>query len=53
MLNTIEFDENNRILLRQANFAFMIIPNSSLDCSYIVLCFWPNLSLVVLIELFL
>ena len=26
-----------------------MIPNPSLDCSYAVLNFWPNLSLVVLI----
>ena len=51
-LDTVEFEENNRILLRKVNFAFMI-PNPSLDCSYVVLNFWPNLSLVVLIELFL
>ena len=30
-----------------------MIPNPSLDCSYVVLNFWPNLSLVVLIKLFL
>ena len=30
-----------------------MIPNPSLDCSYVVLKFWPNLSLVVLIKLFL
>ena len=52
MPDTVEFEENNRILLRKANFAFMI-PNPCLDCSYVVLNFWPNLSLVVLIKLFL
>ena len=30
-----------------------MIPNPSLDCSYVVLNFWPNSSLVVLIKLFL
>ena len=35
-----------RYLLRKANFAFMI-QNPSLDCSYVVLNFWANLSLVV------
>ena len=30
-----------------------MIPNPSLDCSYVVLNFWPNLSLVVLTKLFL
>ena len=34
-LDTVEFEENNRILLRKVNFAFMI-PNPSLDCSYVV-----------------
>ena len=29
-----------------------MIPNPSLDCSYAVLNFWPNLSLVVLIKLY-
>ena len=48
MLDAIEFEENNSILLRKVNFAFMIA-NPSLDCSYVVLNFWPNLSLVVLI----
>ena len=38
--------QNNRILLRKVNFAFMI-PNPSLHCSYVVLNFWPNLSLVL------
>ena len=52
MLDTVEFEENNRILLRKVNFVLMI-PNPSLDCSYVVLHFWPNLSLVVLIKLFL
>ena len=51
-LDTVEFEENNRILLRKVNFAFKI-PNPSPDCSYVVLKFWPNLSLVVLIKLFL
>ena len=40
-LDTVEFEENNRILLRKVNFVFMI-PNPSLDCSYVVLNFWPN-----------
>ena len=40
-------EENNIILLRKVNFAFMI-PNPSLDCSYVVLNFRPNLSLVPL-----
>ena len=40
------------ILLRKVNFALMI-PNPNLDCSYVVFSFWPNLSLVVLIKLFL
>ena len=39
-------------ILRKVNFAFTI-PNPSLGCSYIVLNVWPNLSLVVLIKLFL
>ena len=52
MLDTIEFEGNNRILLRKVNFVFMI-PNPSLEFSYIVLNFWPNLSLIVLIKLFL
>ena len=30
-----------------------MILNPSLDCSYVVLNLWPNLSLVVLIKLFL
>ena len=47
MLDTAEFEENNIILLRKANFAFMI-PNPSLDCSYVVLNFWANLNPVVL-----
>ena len=52
-LDTVDFEENNRtILLRKTNFAFMI-PNPSLDCSYVILNFWANLSLVVLIKLFL
>ena len=51
-LDAVEFEENNRILLRKLNFAFMI-PNPRLDCSYVVLNFWPNLSLVVLIQSFL
>ena len=45
---------SNRILLRKVNFASMtMIPNPSLDCSCVVLNFWPNLSLVFLIKLFL
>ena len=52
MLDTVEFEENNRILLRKVNFAF-VIRNPSLDCSYVVLNFWPNLSFVVLTKLFL
>ena len=44
-----DFEENNRILLRKVNFALMI-PNPSLDCSYVVLKFRANLSLVVLIK---
>ena len=51
-LGTVEFEENNIISLRKVNFAFMI-PNPSLDCSYVVLNFWANLSLVVLIKFFL
>ena len=47
-----EIEENIRISLGNVNFAFMI-PNPSLDCFYVVLNFWPNLSLVVLIKLFL
>ena len=47
-----DFEENNIILLRKVNFALMI-PNPSLDCSYVVLNFWANLSLDVLIKLFL
>ena len=39
--NTIEFEENN---IRKVNFA-LTIPNPNLDCSYVVLNFWPNLSL--------
>ena len=50
-LDTVEFEENNRILLRKINFAF-VIPNPSLDCYYVVFNFFPNLSLV-LIKLFL
>ena len=51
--HTVEFKEKKKIiLLRKVNFAFMI-PNPSLDCSYVVLNFWPNLSLVILIKLFL
>ena len=37
-LDAVEFEENNRILLRKLNFAFMI-PNPRLDCSYVVLNF--------------
>ena len=51
-LDTVEFEQNIIIFLREVNFALMI-PNPSLDCSYVVLNFWPNLSLVVLIKLFL
>ena len=43
LVDTVEFKENNRILLRKVNFAFMI-PNPSLDCSYVVLNFWPSVS---------
>ena len=51
--HTVEFKEKKKIiLLRKVNFAFMI-PNPSLNCSYVVLNFWPNLSLVILIKLFL
>ena len=28
-----------------------MIPNSSLDCSYVVPNFWPNLSLIVLYKI--
>ena len=52
MLYTVKFEENDGILLRKVNFAFMM-PNPSLDCSYVVLNFWANLNLVVLIKLFL
>ena len=52
MLDTVTFEENSRSLLRKVNIAFMI-QNPSLDCSYVVLNFWANLSLVVLIKLFL
>ena len=54
MLDTyaIKLEENNGILLREVNFALMI-PNPSLDCSYVVLNFWAHLSLIVLIELLL
>ena len=48
-LDTVEFEENNKILLRRVNFALMIL-NPSLNCSCVVLNFWPNLSLVVLIK---
>ena len=53
-LDTVEFEdfeENNRILLRKVNFVLMI-PNLSLDCSYVVFNFRANLSRVVLIKLF-
>ena len=50
--DTVEFEENNGILIRKVNFAFMIT-NPSLDCSYVVLNFWPNLSFVVRRKLFL
>ena len=46
-LDTVEFEENNRILLRKVNFALMI-PNPSLDCSYVVQIFgeiWASLFL--------
>ena len=51
MLDTVEFEENDRVLLilRKLNFPFMN-PNPSLDYSYVVLNFWSNLSLVVLIK---
>ena len=52
MLDTVEFEENNIILLRKVNFASMI-PNPCLDCSYVVLNFWPYLNLVALIKSFL
>ena len=51
-LDTVDFEENNKILLRKATFAFLI-PSPSLDFSYVVLNFWPNLRLAVLIKLFL
>ena len=54
-LDTVEFEdfeENNRILLRKLNFPLMI-PNPSLEYSYVVLNLWPNLSFVVLIKLLL
>ena len=54
MLDKVEFEdlqENNRILLRKANFALMI-PIPSSHCSYVVFNFWANLSRVVLIKLF-
>ena len=51
-LDTVEFEQNNIILLRKVNFAFTI-PSPRLDCSHVVLNFWPNLSLIVLIKLFL
>ena len=38
--------------LKQVNFVFMI-PNPSLDCSYVVLNFWPNLSLVLIYKIVL
>ena len=38
---TFEFEENNKILLRKVNFAFMI-QNPSLDCSYVIFNFWLN-----------
>ena len=50
-IDTVEFEENNRNLLRIVNFAFMIL-NPILDYSYVVLNFWANLSLSVLIKLF-
>ena len=49
MLDKVEFEdfeENNRIL-----FFVLMIPNPSLDCSYVVRKFWANLSLVVLIKM--
>ena len=48
-LDTVEFKENNGSLLRKVNFPFMI-PNPSLNCFFVVLNFWPYLSLVVLIK---
>ena len=39
VFHTVEFEENNRILLRKVNFAFMI-PNPNLDCYYVVLNFF-------------
>ena len=50
-IDTVEFEENNRNLLRIVNFAFMIL-NPVLDYSYVVLNFWANLSFSVLIKLF-
>ena len=50
---SIQFEDNNKILLRKVKFAFMIPNPSRLDCSDVVLNFWPNLSLAVLIKLFL
>ena len=51
-LDKIEFEKNNIMSLKKKKFAF-IIPNPSLDCFLLVLNFWSNLSLVVLIKLFL
>ena len=42
-LDTVEVEENNVILLSKVNFALMI-PNPSLDYSYVFLNFWPNFS---------
>ena len=45
-LDTVESEENNNhSSLRKLDFA-LVIPNPSLDCSYVVLNFWPNLSFV-------
>ena len=38
MLDTVKFEENNSILLRNLNFAFMI-SNRSLGCCYVVFNF--------------
>ena len=46
-LDTVEFEENNRILLGKLILVFMI-PNPSLDCFYFVLNFgkiWASLFL--------
>ena len=53
MLNAVQFEKNNRILLRKVNFAFMFL-NPRLDCSYGVLNFLskfePRSYKVVLIQ---